>query len=50
MVSPNEASFDLREKYPLSRNICIAGVTDPDTRDSERIRRYLPFQLVTETG
>jgi hypothetical protein len=29
MVSPNEASFDLREIDPLSRNICIAGNTQP---------------------
>jgi len=28
MVSPNEASFDLRETLPLSRNICIAGSSD----------------------
>jgi hypothetical protein len=29
MVSPNEARFNLREIYPLSRNICIAGIKEP---------------------
>src|SRR4051794_32128681 len=43
MVSPNEASFNLRESFPLSRNICIAGSKRPGSTGQRTSQKICPL-------
>jgi hypothetical protein len=43
MVSPNEVSFNLRENFPLSRNICIAGSKIPGYTGQRTNQETFPF-------
>ena len=48
MVSPNEAGFNLRETFPLSRNnLHTPEVTARVGRDSERVRGQVTILMTT---